>query len=729
MKRIRLLSAAAALSVLAPSLWADITLPEIFNSHMVLQRNVKLPVWGNASPGEKVSVSFNGQEKTAQADQQGQWKLELDPVPAGGPFQMTVKGNNQITLVDVLVGEVWLCSGQSNMEWGLGGVDNGAREVAAANYPNIRLFHVQKDWQGMPIARFNLPVEWKPCTPANVPAFSAVGYFFGRELSKKLNVPIGLINSSWGGTRIEPWTPPVGFKQVPALKDIVTFLDQKDPSSPVHKELALKVANEYRAWAEQTVTNVNTGKTLTNPPGCPDVILPFRDCQQPTVLFNGMINPLVPFAICGAIWYQGESNLDEGMVYAEKMKALIQGWRTVFNNPDMPFYFAQLAPFNYQNDPAIGARLWEAQSWVAKNVSNTGMAVINDIGNLNDIHPRNKQDVGLRLANLALKRTYKLDYMAAEFPVFKGMKIDGNRMKIALDNAQGLKTRDGKTPNWFEICTVDGIFKPADAVIEGESIILSANGVAAPVAMRFAWSIVAEPNLVNGNNLPAASFRAGEIPVRGDLDQLVPEAKEYQLVCAIDPTKPQMMENNFNITYTIDRRTEITGEIVSIAYFLKLYRNNSAEFVFVSMDPFTKDMKKIGVPVKSINDRFQMQVRNLFVKSNVQGVANGTFADGGNIEFWDCNYSPANAANIPNASSDTLDFGDQMDTGASPGYGCMQVHNFAQKQTVFAFNKWQGGGNADLGIGNSPVGNPDWTFRDNAKEYQNGILLVLVKTK
>ena len=725
----RLFAAAAATAAMLPSLRADVKMPEIFSNYMVLQRDVKLPVWGEAAPGENITVSFNGQEKNTTADAAGKWKLALDATTAGGPFKMTVKGNNQVVIDNVMGGEVWLCSGQSNMEWSVRNSNDSDKEIPAANYPNIRLFHVQKDWKVSPLARFSQPAAWKPSTPENIPSFSAVGYFFGRELNKKLNVPVGLINSSWGGTRIEPWTPPVGFEQVSALSGIQSLLKEKDPASPIHKEQALKTAAAYKKWADDVDAAVNAAKPLPPPPTTPPNILPFSNHQEPTVLFNAMISPMVPYAIRGAIWYQGESNLGDGMMYAEKMKALIGGWRAVFNNPDMSFYFAQLAPYTYGNtDPAVGARLWEAQSWVAKNVPNTGMAVINDIGNLKDIHPRNKQDVGLRLANLALQRTYRQQDVIADFPAFKNLKIDGNKATVSFDHAQGLKTRDGKAPSHFEICGADGIFKKADAIIENETVVLSASGVDTPVAMRFAWSIIAIPNLVNAAGLPASSFRAGEIPARGNLDQLIPEAKEYKLVYALDPTKPQAINNNADIRYDVDNKTDITGQIVSIAYFMKLTRGGNDSYVFVSMDPFTLDVKKIGVPVKAVGERFQTKVKNLLVKSNVPGVANGSFPEG-NIEFFDCNYAQQNAAAIPGASDATFDFGDKMDTNQSPGYGCMQVHNFTQKQTVFSFNQWPAGSNCDLGIGNSPTGNPDWTFRSNAKEYQAGTLLILVKTK
>ena len=721
------LTAFAFAMLAAAATQADVKMPEIFGNEMVLQRECKVPVWGRAAAGEKVTVSLNGQTKSTETDQSGNWKLELDPMTAGGPFTMTVKGNNEVKIDNVLVGEVWLCSGQSNMEWIVKNSIDGDKETAEANYPNIRLFHVPKFWTMTP--QTGVKAAWKTCTPATIPGFSAIGYFFGRELNKNLNIPVGLINSSWGGTRIEPWTPPVGFESVPVLKNIVQELLYKNPATPQHKELLKKTISQYSNWISATEKNLAANTNPALPPPYPSQLAPYTNQQQPTVLYNGMINPLVPYAIRGAIWYQGESNRGDGKLYFAKMQALIDGWRKVFNNPEMPFYFVQLAPYNYGSQPDLLALIWEAQSEVTQKVPNTGMAVINDIGNLKDIHPRNKQEVGRRLALIARNRTYGQKDLTYASPEFKEMKIDGEKLVISFGAAKELKTRDGKAPTWFEIAGKDGVFAKANATISGTTVILTNDKIKDPVAMRFSWHMLAEPNLVNEAGLPAGAFRAGEIPERGDLDTIVPEAKAYKLVYSLDPTNPQPNDSNKGIAYKSDKSKEISGKVTSIGYFLSLVRKNgSRDYVFVTMDPFTQELGKIGVPVKNSGARFQTAVKNLTVKSNVKGVENGSFPEG-NIEFWDCNYGQPNSAKVPGASETTFDFGDMMATANSPGYGSMQVHNTGKKQTVFSFNNWGVRGKCDVGIGNNPQGQPDWTFTGSAASCSGGQLLILVKTE
>jgi sialate O-acetylesterase len=501
---------AAALAALSCS--ADVVLPGIFASHMVLQRDSQVPLWGTASAGEQVSVKFNGQEQSAQADKYGKWKVEFAPMAAGGPFKMEVTGNNAITLDDILIGEVWLCSGQSNMGEPVSGSDNSSVEIANANYPQIRLFHVTCNANSIPQTNMASVSSWQACTPESVPLFSAVGYFFGRKLNQDLNVPVGLINSSWGGTRIEPWTPPVGFASVPTLDAIATELAVKTPGNPDNTKLTQEAIDNYKTWIEQAESALQGNRSINPPAAYPAALAPYTSHQSPAMLYNAMIHPMVPYAMRGAIWYQGESNREDRKVYADKMKALINGWRSVWSNDEMAFYFVQIAPYNYGNQPDALAEIWEAQTEISQQVPGTGMAVIHDIGDVNNIHPTNKQGVGKRLALLALNKTYGKTDIVCESPTFKEMEIENNSIKVTFNSGVGLQTRDGQAPTWFEICGADADYKRADAKLAGDTVVLTAEGVAKPLAVRFAWNHMAEPNLMNAAGLPASAFRAGDIP-------------------------------------------------------------------------------------------------------------------------------------------------------------------------------------------------------------------------
>lgn len=456
--------------LIGPSLAnADVKLPSIIGDSMVLQRDQEVPIWGWEDPDTEVTVSVGDTTAKAKAGADGRWQVQLPAMKAGGPHTITVTGNNTITLKDVLVGEVWVCSGQSNMEWTVSRSDNAKEEISNANYPRIR--HIKIPHRPSDKPENDVPSDgWKVTSPATVANFTAVGYFFGRHLHQELNVPIGLIGSNWGGTRIEPWTPPVGFKNVPALKNIADNL----------ADLPSKNANGA----------INH--------------------QSPLALYNGMIHPLLPYAVRGAIWYQGESNNGEGMLYHEKMKALIAGWRSVWNAPEMPFYYVQLAPYRYGGDPERLAGIWEAQT-ATLAVPNTGMAVTVDIGNTRDIHPKNKQDVGKRLALWALAKDYGKTDIVYSGPIYKSMKVEGDKIRISFDHVgSGLVSRDGQPLTNFTIAAADGEFVPATAEIDGDTVVVSADDVDKPTKVRFAWDQEAEPNLSNKDGLPASPFRAGK---------------------------------------------------------------------------------------------------------------------------------------------------------------------------------------------------------------------------
>lgn len=443
---------------------AEIRLPSIFGDNMVVQREKPLPVWGWDDPGTEVTVVLDDAKATTTADDEGRWLVTLPARQAGGPVSVTVKGTDSVTLKNVLIGEVWLCSGQSNMEWRVSLSNNAKEEIAAADHPRLR--HIKIPHVPAADPQQDVPSEgWEVCRPETVPDFTAVGYFYGRYLLNKLDVPVGLIGSNWGGTRIEPWTPPAGFKQVPALREIANKLDER----PV----------------------VKNGKV---------------NHQSALALYNGMIHPLLPYTIRGAIWYQGESNRGDGMLYHQKMKALIAGWRTVWDNAEMPFYYVQLAPYRYGGDPRALPRMWQAQLETLE-LPHTGMAVTVDIGNTENIHPRNKQDVGKRLALWALAKTYGHEDLVYSGPLYKSMEVEGNKVRVRFKHVDGgLVSRDGKPLTHFEIAGQDKEFVDAEAKIDGDSVVVSAAEVDDPVAVRYAWHQEAEPDLANEAGLPASPF-------------------------------------------------------------------------------------------------------------------------------------------------------------------------------------------------------------------------------
>lgn len=714
---------------LANPAYADVKLPKVIGDHMVLQQDKPLLFWGWADAGEEVTVQVGESSAKTVATAKGEWKVALPAVKQAGPVAVKVAGKNVIEIKDVLVGEVWLCSGQSNMEMGVGAVANGKEEIAKANHPQIRLFATPKRVSATEQA--DVEAEWKVCSPETLgvggwSGFSAAGYFFGRELNKELGVPVGLLGAYWGGTRIEPWTPPEAFAEVPSLATIDKSVRLASPVAKEHKDALAAYLKSLEEWSAAAKSASAADKPVPPMPKYPEGLDFVDNPQTPTALFNGMVRPMVGFAMRGVIWYQGESNYGEGKLYVDKTKALVGGWRKRWSDDSLAYYYVQIAPFQYGNDrPAQLAEFWEAQAEIEKVIPGTGMVVTNDITELQDIHPRNKQDVGKRLALHALAKTYGKNVVASG-PVFKGMKIEGSRLRVVFDSAEGLKTRDGKAPSHFEIIDADkGGFVPAKAEISGSEVLLSAEGVSKPVAMRFAWNKLAEPNLMNGAGLPASAFRAGEVPKRDALGLNVPEAEKYQLVYDLDLSKLTPVQ------YDQDNRGKIQGTIERIGYFLELGTGSEAgetKFVWVSMDAFTQDLAKIGVPTVQSGAAFQQRVNKLNVVTNVTGIVTGEALSGGNIEFWPNNYDTSNAANVSGASASAYDFGDQKSEPVD-GYGCMQVHNWNAKQTLFAINNWKAGAGADLGIGNQSGGNPDWTFAGNAGRYERKRLRVFVLMK
>lgn len=494
-----LLTAAITLATVRPA-EADVRLPKVFGNNMVLERDVALPVWGWAEPGEDVTVAVGENKATAKADDKGKWMTKLAAMPAGGPHKLVVTGKNTVTVENVLVGEVWVCSGQSNMEWPMQSTLDAEKELAAAKFPNIRLFQVPKVPAGTP--QPDVDAAWVECTPQSVVGFSAVAYFFGRDLHQQLNVPVGLIETAWGGTRIEPWTPPVGFEQVPKVASFAKTVEEQRAQYRASSVAALQQFPQWLALAQKAA---ESGAEIPAPPAWPSD--PVATRVSPTGIYNGMVHGLVPFAIRGAIWYQGESNRGDGMQYHEYMKALIAGWRSVWGQGDFPFLFVQLAPFKYGGSDTALAEIWEAQT-ATLAVPNTGMVVITDVGNLQDIHPTNKQEVGKRLAMWAMATTYGKKDLVYSGPLFKLHAVEGNKVRMTFDHVgTGLASRDGKPLTWFTIAGADGKFVEAKADIDGNTVVVSSDTVPVPAAVRFGWREDAQPNLINKEGLPASPFR------------------------------------------------------------------------------------------------------------------------------------------------------------------------------------------------------------------------------
>ncbi|MEI7955126.1 MAG: sialate O-acetylesterase [Verrucomicrobiota bacterium] len=445
------LLAAGLIGVLIPSASAEVRLPRLLSDNMVLQRDLPIPIWGWAGPNENVTVRLGKSAVSTTAAANGQWSVKLPQLTAGGPYQLTVAGVNSLTLSNILIGEVWVCSGQSNAGKPIGihpGQQpclNYEKEIAAADYPQIRLMEVSPDNPRTPgddIAG----AQWLVCTPQNIVVkrgenhgYSACAYFFGRELHKELKVPIGLISASAGGCPCEPFTPPSGER-----------------------------------WL-------------------------------------GMIHPLIPFGIRGVIWYQGESNLADGMKYHDKMKSLITDWRSAWSQGEFPFLFVQVALSKYTDDVEMAPRLWEAQT-ATLDVPNTGMAVTHDISSYPDCHATNKQEVGRRLALWALAKTYGKSGITYSGPIYKSMVVAAGsgpgKVRIQFDyTGGGLASRDGKPLDHFTIAGEDKKFVEAKAEIDGKSVLVWSDAVPKPVAVRFGWRQDADPNLMNKEGLPASCFR------------------------------------------------------------------------------------------------------------------------------------------------------------------------------------------------------------------------------
>ncbi len=510
--RLLPLLALSASIAIVPFALAEVKLPRILSDHMVLQAGKPATIWGWADPNEKVTVQIGSKQATTTANPAGKWSAKLElPAASSTPIELTVSGTNTLKVSDILVGEVWLCSGQSNMEWSLKQSSTASTDIPGANFPAIRHFKVAKHAAATP--REDVQGEWKVCSPEAAGDFTAVGFFFGRELHKQLaGAPIGLIASNWGGTPVESWASRASMEAEASLRP---FLDRWDRHVAIYDPAKAQEIFEKAkaAWSKQAEDAKAGGKPVPPQPNL--TASPALRNSRPANLYNGMIAPLLPLSIRGAIWYQGESNVGRAHQYRTLFPLMIRNWRADFAQGDFPFHFVQIAPFGYAGgnptaDLTPCAELWDSQLFTLKTVPNTGMAVTTDIGNIQNIHPTNKVDVGRRLALWALAKDYGKKDLVYSGPIFQKSSVEGDKIRVRFEHGAGLKARDGKALSHFTIAGEDQKFVEAEAKIDGDSLVVSSASVTKPVAVRFAWREDAEPNLVNGADLPASPFRTDD---------------------------------------------------------------------------------------------------------------------------------------------------------------------------------------------------------------------------
>ena len=503
---IAVLLIAASLTAVAG---ADVKLPAVFGDHMVLQRDAALPVWGWADPGEKVTVTLCGRSKTATADAEGKWAVKLDAMKAGGPFVLNVAGKNALKCGDVMVGEVWLCSGQSNMAMSVGGCDNYEAEQAAAKLPNIRMMTVARAAAETP--QTDCAGEWAVCSPETVGGFSATAYFFGRRLHEQLGVPIGLINSSWGGTPVQAWAALADQKAEPKLKGLLDGWDKQVAEYDPDKAKAA-LDEQLATWQDRVKKAKTAGKTPPRRPRPP--VDPRLNSHRPANLYNGMIAPLAPFAIRGAIWYQGESNASryDPKLYGMQLEMMIRNWRRLWGQGEFPFQWVQLPNFKTPQTEPVETSGWviiQEQMLKTLAVPNTGMAVTIDIGMANNIHPKNKQDVGKRMAIWALGATYGKEVVRCG-PLYESMSKRGGEIVVRFDHVgEGLLAK-GEKLKGFAVAGADRKFVWAEAKIEGDTVVVSCPQVKDPAAVRYAWAANPDCSLYNKAGLPASPFRTDD---------------------------------------------------------------------------------------------------------------------------------------------------------------------------------------------------------------------------
>jgi sialate O-acetylesterase len=494
---------------LAPALRAELKLPAIIGDHMVLQQKLVNPIWGWDAPGTKVTVTFAGQTKTTEAGPDGKWSVKLEAVPASDtPQTITITGSEKKEIQDVLVGEVWMCSGQSNMGFTLGGDWNGDLEAMASKYPNLRLIKVpqvgtqelQKDFKG----------QWRPSTPESATSFSAVGFFFGRYLHRILGVPVGLIDNSWGGSAAEAWVRRESLEKDPRFKLLM--------DNTVKREAELeseKAKSDYEAqlakWKEQAAKAKTAQKAASRQPQSPRSWLSGN--ARPGNIFCGVVNPTLGYGIKGVVWYQGESNAGRAYEYAELFPFMIEQWRKEWNQGDFPFYWVQLADFMAEK-PEPGESAWaelrESQTKTMK-LPQSGQAVIIDLGEGNNIHPKNKHDVAARLVRWALVKDYGLN-LPYRSPEYKSMETDGNKVTLTFDcYGSSLRAFDVAEARGFAVCGQDKVWHWAKGIVQGnDKVQVSSDAVEKPIAVRYAWADNPVCNLFSKDGLPLTPFRTDD---------------------------------------------------------------------------------------------------------------------------------------------------------------------------------------------------------------------------
>jgi sialate O-acetylesterase len=490
------------LAAAAPCVRAEVRLPRLFSDHMVLQRDAPIHVWGWAEPGEAVSAAMNGATQTATADRLGHWSVYLPAMPAGGPFELKVAGKNTVQFTDILMGDVWFASGQSNMEIPLIGfpgsavINHAEEEIAQANHPNIRLFLVKKKASDYPLNDFADEASWSVCSPETVRKFSAVAYFFGRNLAESEHVPIGLIDSTWGGTPAAAWVSLEGLASDPAL--MPEFADRARMVA-TQADIPAMLAAEKREDAAAKQANTPAPAHAWHPDPA---------SWGPAALFNGMVAPAVPFGIKGAIWYQGESDTTVPLapLYEKAFTGLIQDWRRQWRQGDFPFFFVQIANFK-GGSTALWPVVREAQRRTLA-LKNTGMAVTIDVGDVTNVHPSDKQTVSARLSVAARAIAYgaSVEYTG---PAFRQTSVENGSIRVWFDHAGGLSAKAGE-PQGFEIAGHDHNYLPASARIDGQAIVLSNPQIANPEYVRYGWANAPTLNLYNSAGLPMSPFTSEE---------------------------------------------------------------------------------------------------------------------------------------------------------------------------------------------------------------------------